>query len=79
MGLDLSPPTHLKRSTLGGSYMHGGMFPASPVPRQQGVGRGPIVPGYETSESGKGNLGERIEVLGVSLKRRSTYQQLHYT
>ena len=41
-----------------------------------------IVPGYETSESGtplKGNLEERIEVLGVSLKRRSTYQQLHYT
>ena len=35
------------------------------VPRQQSGGRGPIVPGNETSESGtpfKGNLEERIKV-----------------
>lgn len=71
----ISAHRHTYRGQHWGSYMHGGTFSASPVPRQQGVGRDPIVPGYETSESGaplKGNLGERIEVWGVSLKRRST-------
>ena len=65
MGLDLSPPAYLQRSTWV-SYMHGGMFPASFIPRQQLGVRSPIVPGYETSESGtplKGSLGERIEVV----------------
>ena len=60
-----SQPTDTPTEVNIGAAMHGGMFPASPVPRQQGVGRGPNLPGYETSESGtplKGNLGERIEV-----------------